>query len=74
MNLKFETIVQMFRKIIQPNAVKIMKSTNEQSQKKSSKKSSHKMALYPGITLTYHRRNTTHQPHFGQAVYTPQLL
>ena len=37
MNLKFETIVQIFRKIIQLNAVIILKSTNEYYQKLSQK-------------------------------------
>ena len=38
MNLKFETIVQIFRKIIQLNAVIILKSTNEILSKKFLKK------------------------------------
>ena len=44
MNLKFETIVQIFRKIIQPNAVIILKSTNEYYRKIISK-SGRKMDL-----------------------------
>ena len=38
MNLKFESIVQIFRKIIQLNAVNILKSTNEYYRQKLSKK------------------------------------
>ena len=34
MNLKFETIVQIFRKIIQLNVVIILKNTNEYYRKK----------------------------------------
>ena len=48
MNLKFETIVQFFRKIIQLNAVIILKSTNEYYQKIFSK-SGRKMDLYPAM-------------------------
>ena len=44
-NLKFETIVQFFRKIMQLNAVIILKSTNEYYQKIISK-SGRKMDLY----------------------------
>ena len=39
MNLKFETIVQIFRKIMQLNAVIILKSTNEDNRKIISKES-----------------------------------
>ena len=45
MNLKFETIVQIFRKIIQLNAVINLKSTNEYFWKNFSK-SDRKMDLY----------------------------
>ena len=48
MNLKFETIVNIFRKIMQINAVIILKSTNEYNQKIISK-SDRKMDLYPAL-------------------------
>ena len=48
MNLKFETIDQIFRKIIQLNAVIIFKSTKEYYRKIISK-SGHKMDLYPAM-------------------------
>ena len=48
MNLKFETIVQIFRKIIRLNAVIILKSTNEYCRKIISK-SGFKMYLYPAM-------------------------
>ena len=46
MNLKFETIVKIFRKIMQLDAVIILKSTNEYNRKIISK-SGRKMDLYP---------------------------
>ena len=49
-NLKFETIVQIFRKIMQLNAVIILKSTNEYYRKIISK-SGPKMDLYPAMGL-----------------------
>ena len=49
MNLKFETIVQIFRKIIQLNVVIILKSTNEYYRKIISK-SGHKTDLYPALS------------------------
>ena len=49
MNLKFETIVQFFRKIIQLNAVIIFKSTNKHNKKIILK--SGKMDLYPAMVL-----------------------
>ena len=48
MNLKFETIVQIFWKIIQLNAVIILKSTNEYYRQIFSK-SGLKMDLYPAM-------------------------
>ena len=48
MNLKFETIVQIFRKLMQINAVIILKSTNEYYRKIISK-SGPKMDLYPAM-------------------------
>ena len=48
MNLKFETIVQIVRKIIQLNAVIILKSNNEYYRKIISK-CGHKMDLYPAM-------------------------
>ena len=48
MNLKFETIVQLFRKIMQLNAVIILKSINEHYRKIISK-SGLKMDLYPAM-------------------------
>ena len=51
MNLKFETIVQIFRKIIQLNAVIILKSTNSYYRKIISK-SGRKMDLYPAMHVT----------------------
>ena len=48
MNLKFETIVNIFGKIMQLNAVIILKSTNEYNQKIISK-SDLKMDLYPAL-------------------------
>ena len=51
MNLKFETNVQIFRKIMQLNAVSVSKSPNEYSQKMFSK-SGLKMDLYPALVST----------------------
>ena len=51
MNLQFETIVQIVRKIIQLNAVIILKSTKEYYRKIISK-SGHKMDLYPAMALS----------------------
>ena len=48
MNLKFETIVQIFRKIIQLNAVIILKSTHEYNRQIISK-SDRKIDLYPAM-------------------------
>ena len=48
MNLKFETTVRIFRKIIQLNAVIILKSTNEYYRKIISR-SGCKMDLYPAM-------------------------
>ena len=45
MNLKFDTIVQIYGKIKQLNSVVILKNTNEYCQKIISK-SGHKMDLY----------------------------
>ena len=50
MNLKFETIVQIFRKIKQLITVIILKSSNDYHQKTISK-SGHKMDLYPALGL-----------------------
>ena len=50
MNLKFETIVQIFRKIIQLNAFIVLKRTNEYYQKIISK-SVFKMDLYPAMSI-----------------------
>ena len=48
MNLKFETIVQFFKEIIQLNAVIILKGTNEY-YRKIILKSGFKMDLYPAM-------------------------
>ena len=56
MNLKFETIVQIFGKIIQLNAVIILKSFNEYYRKIISK-SGRKMDLYPAMFLFLHILN-----------------
>ena len=48
MNLKFETIVKIFRKIMQLNAVIILKSTTEYNWKIISK-CGRKMDLYPAL-------------------------
>ena len=48
MNLKFETMVQIFMKIIELNAVIILKSANEYYRKIISKSGS-KMDLYPAL-------------------------
>ena len=48
MNLKFETIVQLFQKIIQVNAVIILKSPNE-NHPKIIFKSGRKIDLYPAL-------------------------
>ena len=48
MNLKFETIVKIFRKIMQLNAVIILKSTNEYNRK-IILKCGRKMDLYPAL-------------------------
>ena len=50
MNLKFETNVPIFRKIVQLYAVSVSKSPNEYSQKFFSK-SGLKMDLYPALIL-----------------------
>ena len=58
MILKFETTVQIFRKIIQLNVVVILKSTNEYYRKMTSK-SGLKKDLYPamfGDYITIHVR------------------
>ena len=52
MNLKFETIVQIFRKIIQLDAVIILKSPNEYYRKNMSK-SAGKIDLYPAMMKSY---------------------
>ena len=46
--MKFETIVQLFKQIMQLNAVIILKSTNEHYRKVISK-SGPKMDLYPAM-------------------------
>ena len=51
MNFKFETIVQIFRNIIQLTVVIILKSTNEYYRKIISK-SARKMDLYPAMMHT----------------------
>ena len=51
MNLKFETIVKIFRKIMQLNAVIILKRTNEYHRKNISK-SGRKMDLYPALQIS----------------------
>ena len=51
MNLKFEPIVQIFRKIIQLKAVTNLKSTNEYYRKIISK-SDRKMDLYPAMRIS----------------------
>ena len=51
MNLMFENIVQFFSKIIQPNAVITLKSTNEYYRKIISK-SDRKMDLYPAMLFS----------------------
>ena len=48
MNLKFETIIHILRKIIQVNRVTILKSPNEYYRKNISK-SGRKMDLYPAM-------------------------
>ena len=48
-NLKFETFVQFFRKIIELNAVIILKSTNKYDLK-NILKSGLKMDLYPAMS------------------------
>ena len=62
-NLKFETSVQIFRKIIQLNAVIVLKSPNEYYRKIISK-SGPKMDLYPAMHI--------HMSYFG-ATGTPVL-
>ena len=52
MNVKFETIVQNFRKIMQLNAVIILKRTKEYNRKIISK-SGRKMDLYPALGIFY---------------------
>ena len=49
MDLQFETIVEIFRKILQLNAVIILKSTNEYYRNIFSK-SVRKMDLYPAMS------------------------
>ena len=56
MNLKFETIVQFFRKIIQLKAVIILKSANEYYWKIISK-SCLKMDLYPAMNPDFKTNN-----------------
>ena len=50
MNLKIETIIRFLRKIIQLNAVVILKSANEYYRKFISK-SGRKMDLHPAMNL-----------------------
>ena len=50
MNLKFVSIVQILRKIMQPNAVNTLKITNKYYQKVISK-SGRKMDLCPAMRL-----------------------
>ena len=50
MDLQFETIVQIFRKILQLNAVIILKSTNEYYRKIFSKRGL-KMDRYPALNV-----------------------
>ena len=50
MNLKFETIVHIFRKIKQLITVVILKSSNKYHRKTISK-SGHKMDLYPALLM-----------------------
>ena len=58
MNLKFETIANIFRKIMQLNAVIILKGFNEYNKKVISK-SDRKMDLYPALQLSkYYIKNT----------------
>ena len=52
MDLQFESIVQIFRKIIDLNAVIILKSTNEYYRKIISK-SGLKMNLYPAMAVMW---------------------
>ena len=52
MNLKFEPIVQIFRKIIQLKVVTNLKSTNEYYRKIISK-NDRKMDLYPAMFIRY---------------------
>ena len=52
MNLKFKTIVQIFRKIMQLKAVNISKSLNEYNRN-FFQKSSRKMALYPAMPSVF---------------------
>ena len=61
MNFKFETIVQIFRKIMQLNAVIIWKSTDEYYRKIISK-SGPKMDLYPAMNLLNNKVKYTFYP------------
>ena len=58
MTLKFETMVQIFRKIMQLIAVVILKNTNEYHQKMISK-SGGKMNFYPAMG-TYQQEQRVH--------------
>ena len=59
MNLKFETIIQIFRKIIQLIVVIILKSTNEYYRKIISK-IGRKMDLYPAMNNTFTNLNRSY--------------
>ena len=59
MNLKFETIVQIFRKIIQLNAVIILKTTKEYYWKNDLKKWPQNGPLSCYGQLVVHSRNTS---------------
>ena len=53
MNLKFESIVKIFRMIIQLSVVTILKSTNEY-YRKMILKSGRKMDLYPAMNILFY--------------------
>ena len=68
MNLKFETIVKILRKIMQLNAVIILKSINEYNRKIITK-SGRKMDLYPALCILLYYMLRSHQKYFA-----PDLL
>ena len=65
MNLKFDNIVQIFRKILGNNTIIILKYTNENYQKIISK-SGHKIDLYPAMFSEIYFSNLTRAKNYSK--------